>query len=119
MAARRDVGGTLYDESGVYSLIQRTLKDISALGDTELIPAQGAGNAIRVLALVVISATAVTVRIKSAGNNLSAAFALAINGKLELQYLPHGWFQTNDNEALNINQSLAIASGVHVIWMVV
>ena len=52
-------------------------------------------------------------------NNISASLALGINDDVALPYNPPGWFQTNPNEAFNMNQSLAIASGVQVIWIIV
>jgi hypothetical protein len=115
----RDMSGEVFPDFGSYVTVQRTPKDISSSGDTELVPAQGLGKSIRVLALFYEAALAVSVRFKTAGNNLSATYTLAINGQLTLPYCPHGWFQTGANEAFNVNQGAAIASGAQVIWIVV
>ena len=112
-----DASGSICDAAQNIRTVVRTEKDVTAIGDTELVPAQGAGIRIRVLALFYNSATAVALRLKSAGNNISASFSLGINGDIVLPYLPHGWFQTNPNEALNANQSLAVTSGAQVIWI--
>jgi len=80
----------------------------------------GTGKKIRVLGLVVRSALAVAVRFKSAGsNNISASYSLGINDDLVFPEGEHGWFQTNANEPFVMNQSLAVSSGVKVIWMLI
>ena len=108
------------DESQIIRTVNRTFLDVTLIGDTEILPAQGAGNRIRILAMYVRSAAAVSVRFKSAGNNnISASFSLGINDDILYPYCKHGWFQTNANEAFNINQSLAVATGIQVVWIVV
>ena len=114
-----DTSGTIYDSARTSRTVNRTFKDVSAIGDTELVAAQGAGNKIRVIGLMYNAGAAVTVRFKSSGaNNLSAAFALALNDSIVFPYLPHGWFETNANENFTANQSLAIASGAQIVWIV-
>ena len=100
--------------------VQRAFVDASLSGDTEVIATQGVGKKIRVLGLVVRSALAVAVRFKSAGsNNISASYSLGINDDLVFPEGEHGWFQTNANEPFVMNQSLAVSSGVKVIWMLI
>ena len=111
-----DVSGVLTDANGVVRVVTRTAKDVTALGDTELVAAQ-TGLKIRLLALTYRSALAVVVRLKSAGNNLSASYSLGINDDLVWPYNPQGWLETNVGEALTVNQSLAIASGAQIVWI--
>jgi len=118
-AGERDLSGHIFDETGAFRVAQRTFQDIAATGDTQLVPAQGAGKKIRVIGLYERAGAAVSVRLKSAGNNLSASFALGINDDLIFPYCQHGWFETGPNEALNQNQNLAVATGVQVLWIVV
>ena len=113
-----DLSGVVTDTTGALDKINRTFVDASTLGDTEVVPAQGSGASIRVLGVHCVSALAVTLRFKSAGNNnISAGFAIGVNGNLSMAYMPHGWFQTNPNEALNINQSLAVNTGCNIVWV--
>ena len=109
------LGGIITDQSGLSRTVMRTAKDISGSGDTELVAAQ-TGLRIRLLALSYQSALAVSIRFKSAGNNLSALYTLAINGQLVWPYNPHGWPETGVGEALNVNQSGAIASAAQIVW---
>lgn len=113
-----DLGGHLFDENGVVQEVQRAFVDVTDIGDTELVPPQGAENKLRVLALFLKTGAAVTVRLKSGGaNNITAALALSTDGFV-LGYNSHGWMQTNVNEALVLNQSLVVATAVHIVWLV-
>jgi len=111
-----DVSGVLTDANGLARVVTRTAKDVTALGDTELVAAQ-AGLKIRLLAFTYRSALAVVVRLKSAGNNLTASYSLGINDDLVWPYNPQGWLETNVGESLAVNQSLAIASGAQIVWI--
>jgi hypothetical protein len=112
-----DVTGFLVDDGGVVRPVSRTFKDLSASGDTELVPAQ-AGLKIRVCALAYRSALGVSVRFKSTGNNnISASYSLGINDDLVWPYNPQGWMETNAGEALVANQSVAVASGAQIVWI--
>jgi len=110
--------GTAVDHTGTARTVNHTMKDVSLLGDTELIPAQGAGVRIRVLALAYRSGLAVSVRFKGSGN-LTAALPLGVNGELQWQHNPHGWFETDPNAPLNVNQTGAVTSGAQIVWMAV
>jgi len=108
--------GVVVDERHVSRVVQRTPKDIVGTGDTELVPAQGAGVRVRLLAMVVRTALATNLRLKSAGNNLSALLALGINDEAVWPYMQHGWLQTEPNEALNMNATVA-TGGVQLVWI--
>jgi hypothetical protein len=118
LAQPPSIGGGLVDEVGVWRPVQRSFADATILGDTEIVAAQGAGVRIRVLGIHCQSLLAVTLKLKSAGANIiSAAFAVGAAGSLSMSYNPHGWFQTNANEALNLNQSAAVNTGCQVVWV--
>lgn len=89
----------------------------SSSGNTQVVAAQGAGVKIRVLSLVIVSTIAQTVKFQSATTDISAGFPVAANGGIVLPPNDHGWVQTADNEALNINLSAATATGVQVVWI--
>lgn len=86
-------------------------------GNTQVVPAQGAGVKIRVMALSVISTLSNTVKFQSATTDRTAGFPVAANGGLVMAQSDRGWFETAANEALNINLSLATAVGVQVVWV--
>lgn len=112
-----DTGGTILDEVPTVRTVGRAFVNASASGNTQLIAAQGGAVRIRVLAVVgVVGGTAVSVKFQSATTDVSALFACAANGGFVLPYNPHGWFQTAANEALNVNLSGAVATGVQTIW---
>jgi len=112
-----DISGTMQDVGGTRT-VQRSFVDVTLSGDTEAIPAQGVGNRIRVLGIYCQSALAVALKLKSTGANvISATFAVATNGTLSMPYNPHGWMETNPNEALVLNQSLAVSTGCQFIWI--
>ena len=112
------ISGRISDEYGELRTVNYSFVDASASGDTEAIPAQGAGLRIRVVALEVIAADIVSVRFRSATNNISSAKALAKNGGFVRNLNPVGWFQTNLNEPLNINLSTAVPVGCDIVWIV-
>lgn len=88
----------------------------AALGAASVVPAQGAGVKIRVLGFVVVTTAAQTVKFQSGATDISAGFPLAANGSVSSGHYPGGMFETNANEALNINLGAATATGVQVIW---
>ena len=110
--------GVLYNAAGSVLTILRAFKDVTGLGDTELVPAEP-GKRIRVIALAIQAGLAVTVRLKSAGNNISASFALALNDDFVLPANEHGWFETNVNEALTLNASAIATTGVQLVYVLV
>lgn len=88
----------------------------SALGNTVVVPAQGAGVKIRVLGFTVATTAAQTLKFQSGTTDITAGFPLAANGVISTAYFPGGMFETAANEALNINLGAATATGVNVIW---
>lgn len=109
-------GGLFVDELGVERTIQRAFADPASIGDNAIVAAQGAGVKIRVLGYTLASAGATNARFRSATNSISSLKTLAANTQVSAPFTEHGWFQTNPNEALNLNLSAAIAVGVDVIW---
>ena len=88
----------------------------SSLGSNTVVAAV-AGVRYRVLACVAISTLANSVNFLSNASAISAVFPLAANGGLVLPFNEHGWFETAVGEALNINLSVATATGVQVQYI--
>jgi hypothetical protein len=109
--------GTMYDAAGVSRTVQYAYVDASSSGNTAVVAAQGSGVKVRVLSCKVVASAAVTVKFNSASTQISASDSLAANGGYVLPYSPHGWFETAANEALNVNLSGAVATGVTVTWL--
>jgi len=96
-----------------------TFANPSASGQSAVLAAQGTGACIRVLSAIVVATAATTAKFQSGNNDLSATWPLAANGGFVLPFNEHGWFQTNANEALNINLGSATATGVQIQYIVV
>lgn len=79
--------------------------------------AAATGAKYRVLSLAVVATTAVTVKFQSASTDITGTFPLGANGGLVLPFNEHGWFETNTNEALNINLGAAVATGVQLQYI--
>jgi hypothetical protein len=88
----------------------------SSLGATALIAAV-AGTKYRVLSAAVVTTAANSVKFQSAANDLTGLFPLGANGGLVLPFNEHGWFESNANEALNINMSAASSTGVQIQYI--
>jgi uncharacterized membrane protein len=112
-----NLGGRIVDEQRRGRLVQRSYVTASASGNTQVIAAQGTGLKIRVLSLFVMAASAVNVKFQSATNDVTATFAVGANGGFVLPRNVDGWFQTNANEALNVNLGGAVSTGVLVTWV--
>jgi len=112
-----DFSGSVETAAGIV-LVQRTPKDLSALGETEVIAAQ-AGKKIRILALYIRSAAAVVVFFKTGpgGIKISSDFSMGVNDDTVLPNNIHGWMETNAGQAFVANQSLAVASGLQAVWI--
>lgn len=110
-------GGYVIDETGTTRTVQRASATPAASGNTQVVAAQGAGVRIRVIAACVIAATAVSVKFQSATTDISATWPVGANGGFVLPDNNHGWFQTAGNEALNVNLSGNVSTGVQVIWV--
>ena len=91
----------------------------TAIGNTAAIAAVP-GAAIRVLGLALVNGgTANNGKFQSNTTDISALFALGINGGLVLPFNEHGWMQTAIGEALNVNLSGATAVGVQLSYILV
>ena len=88
----------------------------SSSGQTQLVAAV-ANTKYRVLAIAIVATTANAVKFQSASNDISATFPLGANGGIVLPFNEHGWFDTNVNEALNINMGTATATGVQIQYI--
>lgn len=111
-----DVGGNLIDEVPTVRSISRDFVTASALGNTQIVAAQGAGIRIRVLSLFLIATLATSIKFQSDTSDISALFPVGVNGGMVVPYNPHGWFQTAANAALNINLSVGTSTGCQVVW---
>lgn len=100
------------------SPIKRTFVNASSLGSTQVVAA-AAGGRIRVFSVAAVAGGAASVKFQSAATDISATFALAANGGFVLPFNEHGWFETAVGEALNINLSAAVATGVSIQYQVV
>ena len=100
--------------------IQRAFVNASSAGDNALVAAPGTGIKIRVLSLVAVSGSAAnTMTLRSATTAISAGFPFAANGGMVLNENPNGWFQTEANEALNVNLSGGTLVAVHITYILV
>jgi hypothetical protein len=84
--------------------------DAASSGDNTLVSAV-ASKKIRVLALFLVAAGAVTVRFESgaSGTALTGQMNVAANGGFVLPFNPVGWFQTAANTLLNLELSGAVS----------
>lgn len=113
-----DVTGVISDENAVVRTIQRSLVNATSSGNTAAVAAQ-ASLRIRVLAVAVISGSAITVKFQSDTTDICAGFPLAVNGGFVLPRNQDGWFQTAVGEVLNINLSGNATVGCQVVWITV
>lgn len=91
----------------------------TAIGNTVAVAAV-AGAAIRVLGMALVNGgTANNVKFQSNSTDISATFALGINGGLVLPFNEHGWMQTAIGEALNTNLTGATPVGVQLSYIYV
>lgn len=90
----------------------------SALGSTQIL-AGVTGRSIRVVSAAIVTTLANNVKFLSDSTDISATWPLGANGGIVLPYNDHGWVQTAEGEALNINLSVATATGVHIEYIVV
>ena len=95
-----------------------TFVNASALGSTAVVNAI-AGKSIRVVSAAIVTTLANNVKFLSAATDISATWPLGANGGIVLPYNDHGWVQTAEGAALNINLSVATATGVHIEYIAV
>lgn len=88
--------------------------DASAQGNTEIIPAPGAGKFIRVFGYVLTSAGTVSATFVSGDDgDLTGPMPMVAGTSIHTEY-EDGLFDCGVNEALNINLSGAVAVGGHL-----
>ena len=109
--------GIMLDQRGQPVLVKYAFATPTGIGVTEVVPAQGAGVRIRVLAVYVHATLAVGVKFRGAAADITATFPLGANGGFVLPLNEQGWFETPPNEALNINLSLGTSTGCQVVWI--
>ena len=81
-------------------------------GNTAVVAAPGARIMIRVISVALVSTLANSVKFQSATTDISPLWPFAANGGMVLPVNEAGWFSTAANEALNVNLSVATATGV-------
>lgn len=85
-------------------------------GANQLVAA-ATGAKYRVLQVAVVATTAVSVKFQSGTTDITGTFPLGANGGVVLPYNEHGWFETAAGEALNINLSGAVSTGVQIQYI--
>ena len=84
-------------------------------GDTEILPAQGAGIKIQVISVFAIASAPNNITFKSAATAISPiSYLIASSGFVLPPNESGGWFTTAANEALNVNLSAAQPVGILV-----
>lgn len=97
--------------------VRKTYVNASSLGSNAVVTAES-GRKIRVLAMVAVTTLANSIKLMSAATDITATFPLAANGGFTLPFNEHGWCETAAGEALNINLSVATATGVQIVYQV-
>lgn len=105
------VGGAIVNESNVRVTVSRAYVNASASGST-LALAAVTGKSIRVLSVVAVATSDVTIKFLSGATPISADFPISSRGGFSMPRNVDGWFQTVSGDALNVNLSAAIATGV-------
>jgi len=116
-----EAGGLILSGSSLRT-VQYSFGDFGTSGSSnQVVAPQGGTSKVRLLSACLIAPTAVGVRWQSTGSggltNLSGLMLLPANGGFVLPHNPHGWFQTNANEGLNLNLNSAVSVGLVITWM--
>lgn len=127
LAAGTALAGKVVSETEIGSLYQGTTSltpayatfSTSSSGNTQVVAAQGAGNKIRVLRYRVSANGSTNVKWQSATTDISGLHYLTQYASGGGSYTPAGICQGAANEALNINNSAAIAISGEVTYVVV
>lgn len=92
----------------------------SSAGANQILAAPGAGKYYRITGYVLKVKSANDVKFQSAATNLTGLMGLnsTDSGLVAPPNTPDGWFDTNNNEALNLNLSAATLVGGHVSYRV-
>ena len=102
----------------VQTNILKAFVNASSLGSNAVVSAVN-GKSIRVTGVALVTTLANSVKFLSAATDISATFPLGANGGIVLAFNEHGWFQTNSGEALNLNLSVATATGLSITYVVI
>lgn len=102
----------------VQTNISKAFVNASSLGSNAVVSAVN-GKSIRVTGVALVTTLANSVKFLSAATDISATFPLGANGGIVLPFNEHGWFQTNSGEALNLNLSVATATGLSITYVVI
>jgi hypothetical protein len=102
----------------VQTNILKAFVNASSLGSNAVVSAVN-GKSIRVTGVALVTTLANSVKFLSAATDISATFPLGANGGIVLPFNEHGWFQTNSGEALNLNLSVATATGLSITYVVI
>lgn len=117
-----EVGGQILSGS-TFRTVQYKAGNYGSGSANQVIGPQGANTRIRVLSVYCLSPGASAVKFTSTGSigsitDISGLSVLPANGGFVLPYNPHGWFQTNVNEGLNLDVNTAGgAVGITITWM--
>lgn len=112
-----DIGKQIIDEVPTVRTVNYSFTNASALGNTQVVAAQGAGVRIRLLSAMAVATLPVSLKFQSNATDVSATFPVGANGGFVLPMNHHGWFQTGANEPLNFNLNTGTAVGVNVVWV--
>ena len=105
------------DENKTVRLVNRTFVSALTVGATLLVAGQGASRFIRVLSVVVwVVGLAVNIKFQSGATDICPVIRLGQATGTVLPFNPHGWFQTNPGDALNVNLSAASQTSVLISW---
>lgn len=102
----------------VQTNILKAFVNASSLGSNAVVSAVN-GKSIRVTGVALVTTLANSVKFLSAATDISATFPLGANGGIVLPFNEHGWFQTNSGQALNLNLSVATATGLSITYVVI
>lgn len=108
--------GSVFDSAGVSRPVQKAFVNASALGNSLLV-AGVAGFKIRVISIVIITTSAVTLKFQSGTVDASCGFPLSNNGGAVLPLNEHGWVDTDLGADLNVNLSVGSTTGVQINYI--
>ena len=110
------ISGEVLLPDGGRRTVKYAFANATGLGDTAVVAAV-AGRKIRVLAYAFHAITAVAAHLRSATTPISATLNLGVTGGHVRPESRHGWVETVAGQALNVNLSAAVATGVDVTYI--
>jgi hypothetical protein len=96
--------------------VKTAFLDTSTLGSNALVAAVS-GKQIVVLSLAVVTTLANNVKFLSDASQISSTMPVGANGGFVLPFHQYGWCATNIGEALNINLSAAVFTGITITYI--